>query len=204
MTICHSGVFRSSRSFDGKSRLHYRNFLLSELQCDFWRLGDTERVSQLLNLLIARRGGPLWDELGPFRSLAWDSRHSTLISRWCYNFMLQFQKLHCRHIFSLCMYSRVSSPRVWCYCIRWGIRFHTFYPTPNGCFLVAFRIWLSTIPWISGHSKAVYFLFFHNIFFLKSSLKPIQINEAHFVQRTGWRTHYKPLFISYHISLVLM
>ena len=29
-----------------------------------------ERVSQLLNLLIARRGGPLWDKLGPFRSLA--------------------------------------------------------------------------------------------------------------------------------------
>ena len=62
-----------------------------------------ERVSQLLNRLIARRGGPLWDKLGPLRSLAWDSRHSTLISRWCYNFMLQFQELHCRHIFSLCI-----------------------------------------------------------------------------------------------------
>ena len=29
-----------------------------------------ERVSQLLNRLIARSGGPLWDKLGPLRSLA--------------------------------------------------------------------------------------------------------------------------------------
>ena len=81
MTICHSGGF----PVQGHSTAN-----LICITVSFFYLGCCvisggrerwERVSQLLNLLIARRGGPLWDNLGPFRSFALDSRHSTLVSR---------------------------------------------------------------------------------------------------------------------------
>ena len=89
---------------------------------------------------------------------------------------------------------------VWYRRIRWQIRFHLFFPPPEGGILVVFRIWQGKAPLFGLFATVMrYIVYFHDMYFSNVCFVTIHIYSAHLLQYTGWRT---PIIHFSHLSLV--